>query len=114
MVKKTMVAVALLVIMVAGCAGTLVKPETVPQGLLYGYGLVEGVTGSVETLYRAGILPHNDAVDAYNKLLSAKAKLDKANELYNLGEALKSKEELDSAMGIVELLRDYLLERSKE
>jgi hypothetical protein len=100
------------VLLAVGCAGPVVKPETVPQSLLYGYGLLDGVSGSVQTLYKARVIPYDEAKNSLDMLSQAKASLDKAKELYYIGETIKAKGEVDAAMGVLELIRNHLLERS--
>lgn len=119
--RKAISMASILILLVAfaggmgGCASTpLVKPETVPQKLVYAYGLIEGVAGTVEMLYRTNLLSEKETRDSANSLQKAWEALDSAQALYYAGKDKDYQMDLSTALEIVDALRGFLMERSRQ
>ena len=99
---------------IAGCATVPPAPQTAPQKLIYSYGTIEGLANTVETLYRAEVISKKEAQDAFDILSKTWHALDEAEALYDLGQTLKGQASLNESLNMLETLRVFLLERSKQ
>ena len=104
----------LIVVMLGGlgaCAGAPPTPQTVPQKLYYGYGSIEGLATSVESLYRAGVISKDEVIDMAHVINQAHDLLDLSEMLYRSG--ADGQDNLIKATNLLGVVRDFLLERSQ-
>lgn len=90
-----------------------VKPETVPQKIVYAYGLIDGIAGTVDNLYRAGVLNRKETTDAVRTLENAWKMLNEAEKLYSDGNG-QYELNIENAMKVLGALQAFTLERSKK
>ena len=119
--RKAILTVSVFVLLLAlvggmvGCVSTPApKPETIPQKLVYAYGLIEGVAGTVENLYRAGLLSEKETRDSADTLQKAWTTLADAQVLYYAGKDKDYQMDLNSALEMIDVLRGFLMERSRQ
>lgn len=112
--KKVAAVIIIIAFMAGGIGGcaTVPKPETMPQKLVYGYGLVDGMATAVEASYRSGVLGEKETRDAANVLQKTWDMLDLAQDMYYAGKKTDFEATVDTAINMVQALKEFLIERS--